>query len=119
MKKLIQRQIEIGENLQKVVFIMDNNTTHHSIVFQTEICNKFYVHYLSPYSPMLNPIEWFWSNLKQKLFKKQRPTTKKLMQEVIKTAFSFPLKYFNNNYYKTMDFHRLCLNLDRNIYQKR
>ena len=119
MKKIIERQIEIGEDLKKVVFVLDNCPIHHSIVLQNELLNKVYVLYLSPYSPFLNPIEWFWSNLKQKLFKEQHPVLSDLMESTVIVAFSFSLKYFNNNYYKTMDFHMACMNLNKNIYQLR
>lgn len=88
MKKIIERQIEIGENLEKVVFVLDNCSIHRSHIMQQKILSQVYILYLAPYSPFLNAIEWFWSNLKQKLFKKQRPTKKEIMKGAITTSFS-------------------------------
>lgn len=118
MNCLIKRQIEMGQDISKVVFVLDNCPIHHSIVFQNTIASSINVLYLSPYSPFLNPIELFWSNMKQKMFKAHHTTRQELIEACVRAAFSFQMKNFNNNYFKTFDFHASCMNLNQKIYQQ-
>lgn len=68
LKEFIRQCLQNAQNLYEsaVVMIMDNAPCHSTIeeVFQE---NDFVHHHLlrlSPYSPMLNPIEFAWSDLK-------------------------------------------------------
>ncbi len=51
--------------LESVVFIMDNATIHHALIFSEFVeLHNLTVEYLSPYSYMLNPIEFSFSKSK-------------------------------------------------------
>jgi len=118
MIKLVERLESTGENLSKVVFILDNCPIHRSMFFRDNLATKLNILYLPPYSPFLNPIELFWSNWKKKLFRTQHATKKELIEAATEVGLSFGKKYFNNNYYKSFDFHKDCMELNQNIYLK-
>lgn len=68
-----------------IVIIWDNVNTHHAkeVREYLRLHPRLQVHYLPPYSPELNPDEWFWAHLKrQELVGIAPRTTDELRGEV-------------------------------------
>ena len=70
------------------IFIMDNASIHHSSIVKDTVENHgFHILYLPPYSPVLNPIEEFWSKLKAGVKREIFTTSNPLAPRIIQSAY--------------------------------
>ena len=66
--KSIRRDPELRN--KKVFLLMDNARIHHQeLVVRTAIREHAYLLYSAEYSPWLNPVEWYFRQVKQQLHK--------------------------------------------------
>ena len=117
INELIKRLVDTGEDLKKLLFVMDNCTIHHAGTFTTCYNAKMNILYLPPYSPMLNPIELCWNQWKKNLSKKTWSDKKSFFREVVNTGLNLRTQTFNNNFYKSFKFHEPCLEKCENIFK--
>lgn len=93
--------------------VMDNAPIHGNKEIEEIIEERGYRSvYLPPYSPELNPIEQFWSVLKDKVKRSQFGDTEDLKTRISEASQQVPIEILKNIIKHTADSSNKCLNME-------
>jgi len=85
IKELIESEQE-RFNSKKVILFMDNASIHKTKDFMKKLAKYQNILYNSPYTPQLNPIEFAFSKIKNKVRKEKSMTETDLIKSIYKAV---------------------------------
>ena len=93
-----KEQVSIPVNQREVVFIMDNARIHVAKLVKKKLLQNYNILFLAPYSPYLNIIELWFSQLKKQACQNYYKNQDQLIKGVLNTIKQSKPQYFNRIY---------------------